>query len=367
MPDAATPNAAAETEIDDSLPKGAVVVSDSDEMIGSLLARFGIGPELNEESSHVISDAPQPPAPTPAVAKAAAGDASSEAVAADKLQVAGEDTENLQPETVQPETPKGFTPEQEAEIAARIEAKAKEFEPIAQERDELASAVEELQAKLAQQTNPAAMPKEIDPLLLEDDFNALAKQEADAERILEWCDQHEDTGFEPTRDGERAFTPAEVRKLRRQVEAKVNKLLPQARQLAQARAAKRAEARKAYPELFDGKSDAHKIRMGMKAKAPWLYAVFPQFDLWLGHMLEGEKAYASRSAKTSATTAPAPKLSVPPKPPTPPVLPSPGGAPLSTTSAARKARTAGIDANEFLARGGNRDALISVLRESGIN
>lgn len=360
MPDAATPNAAAETEIDDSLPKGAVVVSDSDEMIGSLLARFGIGPELNEESSQVISDAPQPPAPSPAVAKAAAGDITDPP--------AENPAEPATPETpVEPEAPKGFTPEQEAEIAARIEAKAKEFEPIAQERDELASAVEELQAKLAQQTNPAAMPKEIDPLLLEDDFNALAKQEADAERILEWCDQHEDTGFEPTRDGERAFAPAEVRKLRRQVEAKVNKLLPQARQLAQARAAKRAEARKAYPELFDGKSDAHKIRLGMKAKAPWLYAVFPQFDLWLGHMLEGEKAYASRSAKTSATTAPAPKLSVPPKPPTPPVLPSPGGAPLSTTNAARKARTAGIDANEFLARGGNRDALISVLRESGIN
>jgi len=351
MPDA-TAAVAAEKEIDDSLPKGAEVVSDSDEMIGSLLARFGIGPELGADNTKETKEAKESE-----VQAAATGD-----ITDPPTENPAETPAPAADETPAVVTPKGFTPEQEAEIAQRIEAKAKEFEPLAQERDELASTVEELQAKLAQMTAPAAMPKEIDPLLIEDDFNALAKQEADAERILEWCDQHEDTGYEPTREGERAFTPAEVRKLRRTVEAKVNKLLPQARQLAQARAAKRVEARKAYPELFDGKSDAHKIRLGMKAKAPWLYAVFPQFDLWLGHMLEGEKAYAARQAKT----VPAPKLSVPPKPPAPPVLPSPGGAPLATGAASRKVRTPGIDANEFVNRGGSRDALISVLRESGI-
>lgn len=352
MSDAAT-STASEKEIDDSLPRGAEVVSDSDEMIGSLLARFGIGPELGAEGGSNVAapaaretqattpgDITDPPAENPA-----------------------EPAPTIEEVAAAAPVAKGFSAEQEAEIAQRLEAKAKEFEPLSQERDELAAALEELQGKLAQMSAPAAMPKEIDPLLIEDDFNALAKQEADAERILEWCDQHEDTGFEPTREGERAFTPAEVRKLRRTVETKVNKLLPQARQLAQARAGKRAEARKAYPELFDGKSDAHKIRLGMKAKAPWLYAVFPQFDLWLGHMLEGEKAYAGRLSKP----APASKLSVPPKPPTPPVLPSPGGAPLATGAASRKARTPGIDTNDFLNRGGNRDALISVLRESGIN
>ncbi len=347
MPDATAPAAPASEEINDSLPPGAEVVSGSDEMIGSLLARFGIGPELNEEPA-VVALAP--------VA----------AVAGDKLQVAGEEAANLQPETVAAAAaPKGFTPEQETEIASRLEAKAKEFEPLSLERDELAAAVEDLQAKLGQQTNPAPMPREIDPLLLEDDFNALAKQEADAERILDWCDQHEESGFEPTKEGEQAFTPAEIRKMRRQVEAKVNKLLPQARQLAQARATKRAEARKSYPELFDGKSEAHKIRLGMKAKAPWLYAVFPQFDLWLGHMLEGEKVHAARQAKGTAPAASA-TPSVPPKAPAPPVRPSPGGAPLSTSTPGRQVRQPGIDTNEFLNRGGGRDALISVLKESGI-
>lgn len=363
MPDASTAPAgqAAQTapEINDSLPANAEVLSGDDDQISALLARFGMGPEVAEEPAPVPAGAPVAAAPTATTAEVDPNAALAE------VPTAGEPVAGTAP-----------APDVEALVTQRVSeqlaAKTKEFEPILAERDALAAQVEDLTAKLTAQTNPAPMPKEIDALMIEDDFNVLSKMELDAEKLLEWCDAHEETGYTPAKDGETAYSSAEIRKMRRTVEKRMTALLPQARQLAQTRAQKRTEARKAYPELFDGKSDAHKIRVGMKARAPWIYAVFPQFDLWLGHMLEGEKAFNARQggaaatapatgkSSTSAATAPAPK------PPTPPVLPKPGGAPTPTTG--RRAAP-GIDTGKYveLVNSGvsGRNALVSVIR--GLN
>jgi len=354
MPEQSAPASEA-PPINDELPANAEVLAEDSEQISALLARFGMGPEAQDDSGKVgTGENGNPPA----------------AVAGVEQSV----VEGAAPTTEIPavETAAAPAADLEATIAQRVTeqvaAKAKEFEPVLAERDQLAAQVEDLTAKIAAQTNPAPLPKDIDPLFIEDDFNVLARKEADAEKILAWCDQHEDTGFTPTKEGEEPMAPAQIRQLRREVEKAVNKTIPHARELAQARAQKRAEAKKAYPELFDGKSDAHKIRVGLRARAPFIYAVFPQFDLWLGHMLEGEKSFNTRQAPAAGNrtasqltpTAGAPA----PKPPTPPVLPKPGGAPLPT-SAARKS-SGGLDTSKYLdlvnAGTSGRDALIAVIK-----
>lgn len=344
MPDAP---ATAEPEISDTLPNGAEVVAEDSEQISQLLARFGIGPELEQP-------APTNGAPNETVTPAGEKGAGENAPAAAQSEIPPA------PSLPLPPAPAAFTPEQEKLVAERLEAKAKEFEPLTAERDAALAQVEDLTAKLQGITNPAPVPREIDPLLLEDDFNAIDKQERDAERLLAWCDEHEDTGFTPSKEGEKAWTPVDIRKLRRTVEKQINQTLPAARQLVQTRAANRAKAREVYPALFNPKSEEYKIRQGFYQKAPWVKAVFPQFDLWLGDMIAGEKLRQAKpetrnsKLETGSTT--------PPKSPTPPVLPSPGGAPLATGGTKPKVR--GIDSNEFIARGASRNALVDLIKTS---
>lgn len=354
----AQPTVAAEPEINDALPENAEVLGENDAQIAALFNRFGIGPELKEEPAPSPSghrpDATPPPEPEPQSVESG--------LRPDDPVAAPTEPSGQRPDATPAEDPAKVLETEKAKWTADV------LTPLQAEHAAALEQVEALQTRLQNLSSPAPTPKEIDPLLYEDDLTALDKEEREASAALAWCDDHEDEGYTPTKEGEAAWTPAQVRKLRRALETKLNRTLPQARDLVQARAQKRTEVRQAYPELFDPKNDASKIRAGIYARAPWIRAVFPQFDLWLGHMVVGEKIFNERSQRAkSSATAPASNAASPPPASRPPVRPSPGGPPLSTGGApSRAAQPKGVDVQKFIEAGGTRNALVDLIRSSNL-
>lgn len=335
----ATAGVVAEPPINDALPEGGEIVSDAD--LTSVLSHFYPGGEMPAGD-----DAP----PTPAAAEAPPPVAAVDPDAAAPIGDAPPETPVVEE---QPPGPLSFSPEQTADVERRL------TEALGPVQDELAverARAETLEGKLAAVTNPAPLPPGIHPLLITDDLADVEKRQRAVDAFIEWADEHPG-GYEAQKEGEQSWSAEQVRKVARQMEREDAKLLPQARALIAERADRRKVARVHYPALFDPKSAEYRIRQGLHARAPWLKAVFPQFDLWLGHMIAGEKVFNARAKGKPQPGAPA-------KPLTRPITPSPGaGAPAGGPKPPKR-NVNEMDADEFAKRGADRNALVAMIQES---
>lgn len=332
----------AEPQINDDPPPGAEILDDA--ALTGILNRFYPGGEVAEE--------PQPPDP-PGATPSASADGTVGDPATDPQSAAAE------PEPTDPAEPVAitFTPEQQAEIERRITEAKGEIEPVQTELEAERARAEALQEKLQGMTNPAPVPRDINPLLLTDDLAEIEQRQRVIDGFLAWADEHQG-GYEAQKEGEESWTAEQIRKTQRALEREDAKVLPVARALIQERAQHRARARTTYPEMFNPKSEDYRIRQAFMGRAPWLKAVFPQIELWLGDMIAGERARQAR-AKAAGAVKPTPAKPLPK-----PVTPSPGGGAPSGGPKPPKRSVNEIDSNEFVKRGATRAALVDLIKES---
>lgn len=336
-----SPAASTEPQINDDPPPGAEILDDA--ALTGILNRFYPGGEVSEEPPPSTTDSADPSdgtAGSPSTDPQNAAEASTEAEA---------EGNSAEPTAV------AFTPEQEAEIERRIAEAKGELAPVQTELEAERARAEQLAEKLKGMTNPAPVPRDINPLLLTDDLAEIEQRQRVIDGFLAWADEHQG-GYEAQKEGEESWTAEQIRKTARALEREDQRVLPAARQLIQERAQYRARARTIYPELFNAKTEDYRIRQAFMGRAPWLKAVFPQIELWLGDMIAGERARQQR-AKAGKTTTPAKPL---PKP----VTPSPGGGAPSGGPKPPKRSVNEIDSNEFVKRGATRAALVDLIKES---
>ena len=247
---------------------------------------------------------------------------------------AGEEEETA-PET--PETPEAG---EQAADAGEIEA--------------LRAKVAELETALTRKEPQPVQVAPVHPLLAEDDPAKIADAERQLEQFERWALENWDGTEAVEAAGDQPAIPAypaqAIRKRYAELKTIRERVIPQARELAARRKALTAEARAVYPELFDPKREEYSAVTEILQYAPGLKAVLPNIYLVLGDALRGEKLRLeqARKAKTPARPA-APK--VPARP-----------AAAAARPAATPPKSKGPDPARFVAAGGDRAALVNMLR-----
>ncbi len=142
--------------------------------------------------------------------------------------------------------------------------------------------------------------------------------EAELTRLEDFIDEHIDEGYTPDDPDKKSYTPAELRKMQRDLSRKRATLIPKAREVLKKRTKANAEAKTLYPDLFKPSSE-----LGVKAAAilreiPALKAM-PNAMIFIGDALTREAERAKPPKKVEA-----PKKK-------PPVVPAPAAAPKKPT------------------------------------
>ncbi len=177
----------------------------------------------------------------------------------------------------------------------QIAAKDEEISTLTTKATEAEAKVTELTAQLATAGQTPVSIAPIDPLFLIDDPAKLDVEAGKLKEFEHWLMQHWD-GIDPVEasaDGKTkaapGYTAEQIRARYAQVKEVREEILPAARQNIQARKAHEAQARKAYPELFDPKRPEHSVAQNLLKLAPGLKAVVPNIHIVIGDALRGEK------------------------------------------------------------------------------
>lgn len=188
-----------------------------------------------------------------------------------------------------------LTPEIQTWHEGQLALKDEEITTLKQQAEEATGKVTELEAQLsAAGTQPLAIAP-IDPLFLIDDPAVLDAEAGKLRSFEAWLLKNWDgvEAVEASADGKTkasaGYTGEEIRARYAQVKELREAILPAARQGIEARKTHTAQARKAYPELFDPKRPEFKTAENLLKLAPGLKAVLPNIYTVIGDALRGEK------------------------------------------------------------------------------
>jgi hypothetical protein len=236
----------------------------------------------------------------------------------------GKTAEEAEAEIAAEEASAVQTPELTDEVKtwheAQIAAKDEELTTLRTQAEEAQAKVTELEQQLQSAgTQPVAIAP-IDPLFLIDDPAKLDERATELKNFEAWALQHWD-GVDPVEasaDGKikahPGYTKEQVRERYGQAKEVREAILPAAREGIKARQAHAAQARKAYPELFDAKRPEFKVAENLLKLAPGLKAVVPNIHIVIGDALRGEKIrMAEEKARASKSKAQSPQSKVAPK------------------------------------------------------
>jgi hypothetical protein len=366
----------------DQLPSNASVVEDA--ALDAILTRFFPGGEVDDGSSESLAgDAASAqadaspaklskPSPKPAPAQSpdpAADSAPSEPAVGDGAE---ETTETAAPEGDITDVPaEGEAPADATQDEAATAALAAKEADLAAQLEALRQEKAELESRLSTQNTRSALPAEqIEPLMCAE-LPEIEQRQEEIDNFKRWAVDNWN-GFENPDPTGKSYTAEEVQQIYRKIDLESTSVIPKALRAAQHRAQVREVAAETYPELFDPKRPEFTVRQNMLKRLPALKAVFPEFELWLGHMFVGQKEWNAKRAKKGAVGMPAakPGAKAPvavrsttlPKP----ALPS-GSASARPVSAPRAPRRSvnEIDAEAVFKSGNSRDALIEEIRRLG--
>lgn len=252
-------------------------------------------------------------------------------------------------------------PEVGAEAEKEPEKEAeKQLAELRTQNEALQSQLEELKTKLTKGDTVPVNVANVHPLFLEDDPAKIANVDAQYARFQEWALQNWDGSEEISENGKvlaPAYTKEQIRSRYAQVQEERTKLVPAAIQAQQMRQAQVAQARKIYPELFDAKRPEHALLEQILKTAPGLKAVFPNIHVIIGDAIVGERIRMQRQkagAGSSKLQAPISKGKA-----GNPGAPSPGP---RAAAVAKKGAKENVSAKRFVEMGGDRDALVNMLR-----
>lgn len=258
------------------------------------------------------------------------------------------------------------TQEQLEYIQQEVTAKTKDL------NEQLTAAqakVADLEAKVSASGQPGpVLPRQLHPLLVADDNQAIREHQAKLENAKTWALEHWD-GTEASADGKTpAYSKEEVRQLYANCEREL-KVIPLAQQNFAARQQWDTPAKQAYPELFNAQSADHKAMQAFLQVCPQI-KLFPSFKVLIGDALRGERirlAEAKAGAASSGAAGPAAASRGAPKPttavkvklaPKAPVGAKPGPAAAGT----RQAKAKGVpDVGRFVKSGANRESLVATV------
>lgn len=188
-----------------------------------------------------------------------------------------------------------LTPEIQSWHEGQLALKDEEITTLKQQAEEATGKVTELEAQLQSAgTQPLAIAP-IDPLFLIDDPAVLDAEAGKLRSFEAWLLKNWDgvEAVEASADGKTkaaaGYTGEEIRARYAQVKELREAILPAARQGIEARKTHTAQARKAYPELFDPKRPEFKTAENLLKLAPGLKAVLPNIYTVIGDALRGEK------------------------------------------------------------------------------
>jgi hypothetical protein len=355
----------------DSLPANASVVEDA--ALDAILTRFFPGGEVDDGSSGSLAgDAASAqadaspanlsakPTPVPAQSPDPAA-ASPEAAVGDGTDGTNE-TDTPAPDGDITDVPAtdAATPEDGAAATTAAAELTAQLESLRQEKAELES-------RLSTQNTRTALPAEqIEPLMCAE-LPEIERRQEEIDNFKRWAVDNWN-GFESTEPNGKSYTAEEVQQIYRKVDLESTSVLPKALRAAQHRQQVREVAAETYPELFDPKRPEYTVRQNMLKRLPALKAVFPEFELWLGHMFVGQKEWNARRAKPTAGKPGAKPAAITPRaaPLPKPALPSASamGRPVSAPRAPRRSVNE-IDADAVFKAGNSRDALIDAIRSLG--
>lgn len=335
-----------------------------------VLSRLGLSTDLAGERPAPEKPKAQSPKPKAAAEKPAESREEDEGTGEEKPEgekpedeiVEGEEKpEGEAEEVVAPE----FSPEQQAWLDAQTEAHTTALTEAETKLTESSKRVEELEAELAgANTQPLAIAN-IDPLFLADSEADLVKADREMAAFEKWALQNwegseavEAQGNIPARP---AYTAAQVRERYAEIRERRSRLIPAARQALEQRGTFDTAAKERFPNLFNPKHPDYRVAEAVLKQAPGLKAIFPNIKIFIGDSLRGEqvrlaeeKAKATKTAATKAAVKVAPKT---------PVRSAPG---TKTKVAAPAPKGDEINAKTFMERGGDRNALVSMLTESSL-
>lgn len=217
----------------------------------------------------------------------------------------------------------------------------------------------------------------VHPILLETDpakIEALEKSYRDFEK---WAAEHWD-GYEATKEGEQSWTAEQIRRRAKEIEQEREEIIPQARQLVQARQHWDGVAVKAYPELKDARSKEYQVARKFLTLVPELKKL-PNAMMLIGDMLAGERQRMARmkvrategkgakgakvngAEKGKGAEGKGGKGAVAPK------VPIGAGAGRTQVKGTQPAKVTGtVSAQNFVKRGGDHNALVQTIMEAGI-
>lgn len=211
-----------------------------------------------------------------------------------------------------------LTPEIQTWHEGQLALKDEEIAAATTQAAESAAKVTELEAQLqAAGTQPLAIAP-IDPLFLIDDPAVLDAEAGKLRSFEAWLLKHWDgvAAVEASEDGKikaaPGYTGEEIRARYAQVKELREAILPAARQGIEARKTHTAQARKAYPELFDPKRPEFRTAENLLKLAPGLKAVLPNIYTVIGDALRGEKLRVAEETARARKGKVAAKAATPP-------------------------------------------------------
>lgn len=210
--------------------------------------------------------------------------------------------------------------EESRELAKALNASAvKRFGRLTAQKKALLAENAELQAQ-AQQAQAAELPEFLKDNALHsvNDVQSLQKEVENLTNLVEWVDenldnevQYDDDGNEyVAKDGEKAFTKADLRRIKSNAKKILRKDAPARHAFLQHRANADQQARETFEFLGDENSEGYKQFMQLKSDKSLqpILNYMPNSNFALGLIVEGIKAVKARDAQKAA---PKPKPKAP--------------------------------------------------------
>ncbi len=215
---------------------------------------------------------------------------------------------------------------------------------------ELEQSLEAAKAAVGQRTEVRGQGEEETTLLTAEKASDIDAYEARLDSLQEFIDDNIDEGYTPDDPEKKSYTPAELRKMQRNLERQRKTLIPKARAALKQRETATAEAKTLYPDLFKNGAELKVQADAMLRDHPALKTV-PNILILIGDAL----------TKAAERKAP-PKKAEPPKRTA--ALPSPTAVPKADPSTPEKKKT--VDIEKVQQSGGSSESIAGALVALGI-
>jgi chemotaxis protein histidine kinase CheA len=259
-----------------------------------------------------------------------------------------------------------FSPEQKEWVESLAEGHEATVTELKGKLEEATAKAQDLETRLAKAGDTPIAVAPLHPLFLVDDAGKIAEFEQHVAAFEAWAIKNWDGTEEKTNaEGkvlEQGYTKEQVRERYTQVKELREKIVPAARETLKVRAEQTALARKSYPELFDAKRTEHKLAEELLRQVPGLKVVFPNIYVVIGDALAGERLRLEREkTKGQKKLVKLPAANGKGKP-----LARRASAGLAASTTTRKEKGGEVNAKKFIELGGDRDALVSMIRGANL-